>query len=276
MDSLVCVREDFAVRINSRDNEWIKSLVLLRKSAEERKTQKKLLLDGARLCYDAYRSGRRVEKLLYTRSAAEKYDAYLSPIRAALDENDCVEISEPVSGKLSETASPQGVFAVCGTQDVVRPVEEITPGQYICCERLQDPGNLGTVIRTAAALGASGVVMTEDCADWSSQKVLRSTMGALFRIPLYSAADAPSAIAALSAQGVRSFAAVLAEDAVPLSDWSCTPAAFWVGNEGAGLTGRAVEACAGRVTIPMAGGVESLNASVCASILLWVLTREQK
>ena len=262
------------MRITSRDNDGIKALVALRKSSEARKTEKKLLLDGARLCYDAYRSGKRLEKLLYTPDALRKYEQYIVPVCAELGENALIEISGPVADKLSETASPQGVFAVCGMDGIERPVRSICPGQYVCCERLQDPGNLGTVIRTAAALGASGVVMTADCVDWSAQKVLRSAMGAVFRVPLYLAGDAPEAVAALNAQGVRSFAAVLDDDAVPLSDWSCRPAAFWVGNEGVGLSREAVDACAGRVTIPMAGGVESLNASICASILLWELTRK--
>lgn len=275
MDSLVCIQEGLALQINSRDNEWIKSLVLLRKSVETRKKQKKLLLDGARLCYDAYRSGQPIEKLLLTQAAASKYADYVDPIMEQIGEKALVWISEPVSEKLSETASPQGVFAVCGMENLIHSVEELSAGQYICCERLQDPGNLGTVVRTAAALGVTGVVLTEDCTDWSSQKVLRSTMGAVFRIPIYVVPDAPCAVRALATKGVQSFAAVLAEDAVPLSEWSFCPAAFWVGNEGAGLTEAAVSACSGKVTIPMAGGVESLNASVCASILLWELTRKR-
>lgn len=260
-----------AAQMHSRDNERVKALCRLMKSSTARKSEKKFLLEGVRLCYDACISGHPIEQVLYTSEAARRYAQQLSALRAAAQET--VEISEAVASKLSDTVRPQGVFALCGTAGVLRRPETAEAGRYLVLERLQDPGNVGTVLRTAAALGADGLFLTEDCADLFSPKVTRSAMGALFRLPLYACASAEQAVECLHARSVRCYAAVADEQAPPLDGSRLERAAVLIGNEGSGLTAGAVAACDGCLTIPMRQGVESLNAAVSAAIVLWEMLK---
>ncbi len=260
-----------AAQIQSRDNEHVKALCRLVKSGAARKNEKKFLLEGVRLCYDACISGHPIEQVLYTDEARRRYAPQLSALCAAAGQ--ALEISEAVAGKLSDTMQSQGVFALCGTDGILRRPETVRPGRYLVLENLQDPGNVGTVLRTAAALGADGLFLTEDCADPFSPKVTRSAMGALFRLPLFGCASAEQAVQCLRRSGVACYAAVPDEDAAPLTSCRLDQAAVLIGNEGNGLTARAIAACDGRLTIPMRQGVESLNAAVSAAIVLWEMLK---
>ena len=139
-------------------------------------------------------------------------------------------------------------------------------------ENVQDPSNLGTVLRTADALGLNGVIMTSDCCDIYSPKVCRGAMGALFRVPFMIIDNAPSFIRDFNKHG-RSFAAVVRNaDSVTDADFSGNTLIV-VGNEGNGLTKETIEACSSAVTIKMCNNAESLNASIAAAILMWEMIK---
>ena len=141
-------------------------------------------------------------------------------------------------------------------------------------EDIQDPSNLGTVLRTAEALGIGGVILTRGCCDVYSPKVLRGSMGAVFRLPMALVETMPPAVNALEHKGFVAMAAVPDREAEPITHVRfSSPSIVLVGNEGNGLKPETIRACQRRVTIPMLGRAESLNASVAASLLMWEMMR---
>ena len=142
----------------------------------------------------------------------------------------------------------------------------------VLLDGVQDPGNLGTILRTADAFGLDAVILCEGCTDWTAPKVVRATMGAVFRQPVYRMPLA-EAMAAVRTRGLPVYAAALDDDSVPVTVVSLSPAAVIVGNEGRGVTRQALEQSDRKIIIPMAGRAESLNAGVAAAILIWEMTR---
>ena len=149
-------------------------------------------------------------------------------------------------------------------------------GRYLALERVQDPGNVGTLLRSAAAFGFDGVLLSDGCASVWAPKTLRASMGAAVRIPVIEAGKMPEAIAALRAKGITCLAAALYKSQ-PLS--AAEPrypggVCVVIGSEGQGLTEETIRACNGTVRIPMTDRVESLNAGIAGSILLWHFREE--
>ena len=257
--------------ITSRKNPSVQQAARLLSSAAFRQEQGMFLAEGARLCRDAVRSGLAVPAAYFTAKALEKYPAYAEEIRQAAQ---TVYVVEPhVAGLLSDTKSPQGIFCVCR----IPGLPEGLPPQAraaLALENMQDPGNLGTVLRTAEALGVDGVVLGGACCDPFGPKALRASMGAVFRLPVLVEMDLPCALERWGRQGWRTMAAVPDTGAIPVTqaDFS-QPALVVVGNEGNGLTPETLQVCGERVTIPMRGRAESLNAASSAAILLWEMMR---
>ena len=239
--------------ITSRDNRLIKEGRRLLADAKYRRQTGLFLLEGARLCADAARSGVAIRTVLVTARAREGYGEQLQAIRRGSGaEAAYVEISEEISRHLGDTASPQGIFCICKTLDNRAALDTINRmGRYIALEDMQDPANLGTVVRTAEALGA-------------------------FRLPFYAVGEMGAAIAALQARGMTGWACVVDPAATPVHKAALGPGSICViGNEGNGLRPETAAACRGRLTIAMAGRAESLNASMAAGIILWELMRPQ-
>ena len=169
--------------------------------------------------------------------------------------------------KLSDTKHPQGIL-ITARQKRYR-MEDLLGGElYLLLETIQDPGNLGTIMRTAEAAGVSAVMMSADCVDIYSPKVTRATMGAIFRVPFIYVEDIAGAAGRLREDGVTVYAGHL--DGTPMD--GIRPAerrAFMIGNEGAGLKEKTAAAADRRIRIPMKGATESLNAAVCAALFTY-------
>jgi len=185
-------------------------------------------------------------------------------------------ISEAAAGKLSETRTPQGVFAV--VEYAQPPLSELRLGPnalVLAADGISDPGNLGTMIRSAAALGAHAVVASGDCCDVLNPKVVRATMGAIFRVPVVSGLPLSEAVAGLRDRGLRIVAAVAREGRAPWEADLRGPVALLIGSEAEGLPPGFALAAEERVTIPMPGGAESLNAAGAAAVLLYEASRQR-
>lgn len=258
--------------LSSRDNPLIRQVRELLGSAKARRESGLFAIEGARLCADAARSGAVITALLYTRRAAEIYRDYWEPVAGAAARR--FEISEPLMKYAADTASPQGMLCVCTRLDNRRGLDTIEPhARYLALEDIQDPANLGTVIRTAEALGLSALLLSDGCCDPYNPKVLRGSMGGVFRLPLIPAADLARTAETLNGRGVRCFACV-PQGGEDLRRAGLSPGAVcFIGNEGRGLRPETVQACGARLTIPMDGRAESLNAAMAAGIVMWELCR---
>lgn len=261
-------------KITSRSNERVKAVSALLSSAAARRREGLFVLEGARLCADAGRTGVPIRQLFVTQEALSRY-----PEEAVVLQKKAGRvfvITEEISRRLGDTQTPQGVFCVCEVLDK-RPGDATIEknGSYIALENIQDPANLGAIARTAEALGISGMILSGGC-DLYSPKAQRAAMGALLRLPVLRADSIEEALLACRAQGMRIYASTPNADALPV-----TRAGFGaqtvcvVGNEGAGVTRETMALCDALVTIPMAGRAESLNASAAAAILMWEMTRKK-
>jgi len=258
------------VELTSRENPIVKECIKLSADARARRKSGRFVVEGARLCEDAARSGIVIEAALATSAAMEKYADRWAVIADAARRT--YTMSEAVAKALSDTGSPQGVVCLCAVPAAI-PADIHSQGRYVALENLQDPGNMGTVIRTAEALGVDGILLSAGCCDLYNPKVLRASMGGVFRLPLW---PTPTFCEDLRSLGERMpvLACVVDADATPVTACSFDGAVAVIGNEGNGLSEAAVAACTHRVTIPMAGRAESLNASMAAGILMWELCRQ--
>ena len=192
----------------------------------------------------------------------------------------CEAVSDAAFSAMSDTRTPQGVLALARqytyTSDDVLGDHGARPPLLMILENIQDPGNLGTILRAAEGAGVSGVVMNRGTVDIYNPKVIRSTMGSVFRVPFFYADDFGGTLSELKRRGIRLFAAHLegARD-YDREDYK-GGSAFLIGNEGNGLTAETAAAADATVRIPMAGKVESLNAAMAASILMFEAARQRR
>lgn len=270
------------MQLTSRDNPLVREMRLLLAEPKARRESGRFVIEGARLCADAARSGVRIAAALYTERAAAQYPELLAVIRQVSVRQ--FEIAPSLSQLLGDTRSPQGVFCLCEALDNVRMLDTIETDClplsreqcYLALEDLQDPGNLGSVVRTAEALGLGGLILSTGCCDLYNPKVLRGSMGGVFRLPAYITADMAATASHLRTSGFRCFACVPDGDALPVQTAPFGPGSIClIGNEGNGLRPETISACGERLTIPMAGRAESLNASMAAGIILWEMARRR-
>ena len=237
--------------------------------AKERRRQGLFLAEGEHMAGEALGASS-CRLLLVREDVTERYRAL---IRQAEEADIPVQpVSEAVMAAVCDVRTPQGVAALCPLPALT---ETLNTPVVAALEDVQDPGNVGTILRTLDAVGGGGLLITPGCADPFSPKTLRASMGAVFRVPVCLAQSLPEAVTALHASGYRSLAGAL--DGTP---FYARPAdgdrvVLLIGNEGAGLT-EAVKALATeRVKLPMRGGAESLNAAVACAVMLYDIERRR-
>ncbi len=252
--------------ISSRKNQIIKDAVSLLKSSANR--QSEFIVEGARLCEDAAKSEAGIFRLFYTKKALEKYEKYLDVMKENATEIYIIE--EHVASLLSDTKSNQGIFAVCKMPKLTGEIK----GKILVMENIQDPSNMGTVLRTGEALGINTFVILGDCCDVFSPKVTRGSMGAVFRLNLIKVDTFENLEIMLNALDYKLYAAVVDPDALSITKVKFDDkSAVFIGNEGNGLSRECISNCI-NVTIKMKGRAQSLNASSAASVIMWEMLRD--
>ncbi len=251
--------------ISSRENPLIKDAATLVLSKKARRETGLFVVEGARLCSEAFKSGAEVLRLFVTEEAEKKYPEYLSGLFS--EAKEVYNITSSVAEKISDTKTPQGVFAVCRFSE--KPVSLDEKGVFVLLSNLQDPGNIGTILRTCEAMDVRGVFLC-GCADCFSPKVLRGTMGCIFRLPIKVFSETAEALSLLKEHGIATYASALAENALLLPDVKFSEkSCVLIGNEGNGLEHGVIEQCEHVVMIPMPGKAESLNAASAAAIMIY-------
>ena len=196
--------------------------------------------------------------------------------REHLEEVGYEVVSDSVFSKISDTCTPQGVL--CVLKQFHYNIEEMLRDKaplFLLLENIQDPGNLGTMLRTGEGAGVSGIIMSRDTVDLYNPKVIRSTMGSIYRVPFYYADDFAAAVHQVQQAGVSVYAAHLrGKNSYACQDYT-KGTAFLIGNEGNGLREETAELADCYIRIPMEGKVESLNAAVASSILMYEAHRQR-
>lgn len=249
--------------IESKDNPKVKYALKLAKDSAFRKENGLFFASTPKVVMDILAAGFEAESLFFMHGEYDKYEDRL--------ENENVYfITEPVNQRLSEEKTSQGAF---GIFKMKKPdINAIfSSKKLIVLQDVQDPGNLGAIMRTALAFGFENVAVSEKCADIYSQKVLRSSMTASVKLNVFKIKDVKDFTQDLNKKGFATVATCL-EGAKPLGeDKIPLPVALFIGNEGNGLAKEVIDACSYKVKIPMSEKIESLNAAVSAAVLMWEL-----
>lgn len=270
--------------ITSTSNAKIKQVIAYRTKAKERREAGVFVTEGPKLFEEAP-----AELILETYVSEDAKTKY-PQLTDKLEETGYETVSEEVFRKMSDTQTPQGIL--CVMKQPVYTLEEMLAGRTVCksedvntgpakqpllvlLENLQDPGNLGTILRTGEGAGITGVIMSSGTVDIFNPKVIRSTMGSIFRVPFLYVPSLADVMGKLQAQGIRTYAAHLAGETYYDSFDFRAGTAFLIGNEGNGLSKETADLADSYLKIPMEGEVESLNAAVATSLLVYEAHRQR-
>jgi TrmH family RNA methyltransferase len=270
--------------IDSPSNPLVKSLASLA-NPRRRREQRLFLVEGVRAMEDALRAGRYPQIALYDSDALSKTERGTELVSAlrrnARHISSLQEASERAISAATETQHPQGVVAAFPFLEWGVPSPGVS-ALALVCDNVQDPGNLGTILRTAEAAGVSAVVLTPLSVDIYNPKVVRAAMGAHFRLPVFPDVPWEEVSHLMREMGIPLKRAYATEAGASTEydrlDWT-GPAALVVSNEAHGLSPdgrRFAEEAGGFISIPMAGGTESLNAAIAAAVVLFEAARQRR
>lgn len=260
--------------ITSHANKSVKDVIQLVQKAKARKERGLFVVEGVKMFLEA--PVEKIEKVYVSESFAKQMtDACQEKL--ALLSVSYETITDDIFRKMSDTKTPQGIMCVLKQQRY--RLEEMLASSnplFMLLEDIQDPGNLGTIFRSGEGAGITGVIMSENTVDIYNPKTIRSTMGAIYRVPFLYTPDLGGTIEELRRKNIIVYAAHLqgAKD-YDMCDYG-TGAAFLIGNEANGLRKETTEKADIAVKIPMKGKVESLNAAIAASVLLFEAARQRR
>jgi TrmH family RNA methyltransferase len=263
--------------ITSRDNPFFRQVIKLEDSARQRKTAGLTLLDGIHLV-SAYQLALGAPKsLIVSESGCEDLEIkrFLAGLGTGADA-DVIVLSDALFREASPVKTPTGIMALISVPPAASiPVHKNERGDSFCVllEAMQDPGNLGSILRSAAAAGATDVYLSDGCTDAWSPKTLRAAMGAHFLLRIYERSDLATVARAFSGKVI----ATTLKAEISLYQTRLTGSiAFVFGNEGTGLSDAVLQAASERISIPMPGGTESLNAAAAAAVCFFERVRQVK
>lgn len=259
--------------ITSESNGQIKELIKLQKQARERRKIKKFVAEGIKMVQEAINFNK-LDKLYISESAFEKTTQKLGDM---LDRTPYEVVADSVFKQISDTVTPQGVLAVVDMPEYdIKDILSDEKRSWVLLDDLRDPGNLGTIIRTSEGAGMSGVIMSRESVDLFNPKVVRSTMGAIFRVPFCYVDSLTDIIDQIRDSGYEVYATAMEGSEV----YDCVDytkgAAFIIGNEANGVSDEVFERASKRIRIPMEGKLESLNAAVSAAIIMYEIARQKR
>lgn len=255
--------------ITSATNSRVKRIVALGQKAKFRREEDCFLVEGSKMFLEAPKSWVKEvyisESFLAKCSFREELQSY------------CYEVvSDDVFQKMSDTKTPQGILSVlqCPHYEMEQLLAKANPF-LIILENLQDPGNLGTILRTGEGAGIDGVIMTKETADLFNPKVIRATMGSIYRMPYVYVDDILECIKELKKRDIAVYAAHLDDSVCYDVPNYKKGTAFLIGNEGNGLKKETADSATQYIKIPMHGKVESLNAAIATSILMYEAAKQR-
>ncbi|SHE83108.1 TrmH family RNA methyltransferase [Clostridium fallax] len=253
-------------RIESKDNNYFKEIKKL-KERKHRKKEKKYIVEGIRFVEEAIKSSSNIESIVISSSAEEKVLEYFNE---DLKKQNCYILNDVLFNQLADTESPQGILAIVKMKEFN---SNLNGKFFVLADRVQDPGNMGTIIRTSHAAGVDGIIITKGTVDVYNDKTLRSTMGSIFYIDIIEDNDLTLIeklkkedfkLVVSSLQGQKNFFEENLKGKIIIA----------VGNEGNGISNEVESLADILVKIPMPGNAESLNVSVASSIMIYEKVRQ--
>ncbi len=253
--------------INSNSNQLIKDIRKLKRK-RNRWQEEKFIIEGSKMIDEALEASETISHIIFSEEIKDRKD-YKMLLEKAEDNTNMVQVSKTIFEEISDTETPQGLMAIVsfGIRDI-RDILEKKKKNLIFLDRLQDPGNLGTIIRTADAFKIDGLIIGENTVDPYNEKVVRATMGSIFRLPIYICDDNKRFIEEAKDFGYKVFSTDLKGQALYLEEFSPHNIII-IGNESKGVSESLSKLVDSKIKIPMPGEAESLNAGVAASIIMY-------
>lgn len=259
--------------ISSEANAQIKEIIKLQKNARERRKKQMFVAEGIKLVKEAAWHGK-LKQIYLSEAAMQNVEQDFGEL---LTDYPYEVVSDAVFRTVTETVTPQGVLGL--VQMPVYELEDILEDSrrsFMLLDDLRDPGNLGTIMRTAEGADMSGVILSKESVDLFNPKVVRSTMGAIFRIPFFYAEDLTEVMQKLKKMEIPVYGTMMQGSVVYDEPDYCKGAAIVIGNEANGISDKVAAELSVRVRIPMAGSLESLNAAVAAAVLMYEVARQKR
>lgn len=265
--------------ITSTSNQQMKQLSALLKKSKERREKKVFVVEGTKMVFEAGTD--KIRAVYVSESYANQPENALSlaNMKEALARTKATYeiVSDAVFKSVSDTQTPQGIMAVVEMPEYT--IEQLLNGDkthLLILESIQDPGNLGTMVRTGEGAGVTGIIMNKTTVDLFNPKTIRSTMGSIYRVPYLIVEDLPQLLQDLKGKGISLYAAHLkGEHSYDEEDYT-KGCGFMIGNEGNGLTDEIAGIADTYIRIPMEGQVESLNAAISATLLMYETNRQRR
>ena len=260
--------------ITSTSNPRVRQIVLWQEKAKKRREDNVFLAEGIKMLREAPKDW--IKEVYLTEEVLQRLRKEDGEVLAKIENTGYELLSDEVMKKVSDTQTPQGALVVLNRpsytlEDIVGNGE----GTFVVLENLQDPGNLGTIIRTGEGAGIRGVIMSQDTVDIYNPKTIRATMGSVYRVPFIYVETLSNVMAKMKEKGIHTSAAHLAGKRYYDSFSFREPTAFLIGNEGNGISRETADMAEAYLKIPMEGSVESLNAAIAASLLMYEAHRQR-
>ncbi|CAI3206167.1 RNA methyltransferase [Clostridium neonatale] len=256
--------------IESKENNLLKETKKL-KERKHRNRNNKYIIEGFRLIEEAFKADLPIEYLIITKEENEKMTTYIE--KYLKDDIKIYLMSDSLFKELISTEQPQGILAVANMQN--NYLKE-NGSFYLLCDKVQDPGNLGTIIRTAHAAGVDGIILTKGTVDIYNEKTIRSTMGSLFYIPVVYDDENLSLVKKLKEESFKILVTSLETDKDFYEEDLKGRILLTVGNEGNGVSDEIHEIADTKVKIPMPGNAESLNVAIATSVIIYEKIRQER
>lgn len=256
--------------ITSTSNAQVKKILQLQKKSKMRNEEHVFIVEGIRMFQEVPKEC--VKKIYISESLYNKKKQELR-----LEDFSVEILSDAIFEHVSDTKTPQGILCILEQRKYhLSKLLDIENPHFIVLDQLQDPGNLGTILRTAEGAGVDAVFMSRDCVDIYNPKTIRSTMGSIYRVPFVYVEDVIELLECFRERNIRSYAAHLDGKNTYDQENYEQGAAILIGNEGNGLRKEVADCADCWIRIPMQGKVESLNAAIAASILMFEVSRQRR
>ncbi len=261
--------------ITSTSNQQMKNLSALMKKSKERREQGVFIVEGTKMVMEAPAGW---VKTVYMSETYENEKEHHAQIKELQQRGISLEtVADNVFKTVSDTQTPQGILAVVKMPSY--SLKQLLDGDkthLLILESIQDPGNLGTMVRTGEGAGVTGIIMNKTTVDLFNPKTIRSTMGSIYRVPFYVTEDLGATLEVLKENGVNLYAAHLKGTGVYDEADYTDATGFLIGNEGNGLSDEIADMANSYIKIPMEGQVESLNAAISATLLMYEANRQRR
>lgn len=262
------------IEITSVKNPLIKEIKSLHRKKNRTKRQS-FIVEGIKIIEEAIDNHCSIKNIIYTDQLLNTKDgeSFFQRIKTL---DNLVYVPDNVFKEISDTENPQGILGVVGFQyDNINEVLKKKTPSLLLLDEVQDPGNLGTIIRTADAFNIDGIIFTEGCVDPYNPKVVRATMGSIFRVPLYYILNKSQELEELRHKGIKIYSTSL-EGSIPVYEADFKEGfILTIGNESSGVSDEVFSLSDKLIKIPMPGKAESLNAGVAASIIMYEVMKQR-